>query len=198
MKGEQFVREVVRAPEPCCVLANKRQINEYCVLVSIQHLILVSFINRNGVHPLFFRSSLIHHRKLYSSYKHLPQVLGNIVEETAINIEKDRNRANERCPCRFHGCNQSFNYNGLEEKTQINLTRFKGMLLKPDSNKKEEKNTDDIYTIDFMHNDVTSKTISSTIRAAALCKHQNLDFRFCDAISPGKGQFVALPCLSLT
>ena len=38
----------------------------------------LALINQNGIHPLFLGPSLILHRKLYSSYKHLPKVLGNI------------------------------------------------------------------------------------------------------------------------
>jgi hypothetical protein len=36
------------------------------------------------MHPLFLGPSLVHHRKLYSSYKHLPQVLGNIDPATKL------------------------------------------------------------------------------------------------------------------
>ena len=106
-KGEEFVREVVAAPEPRCVLANKRQISDlvsfccgerpnncvlgvdptfnlgefYVTFTVYRHLLL---INHNGTHPLFLGPSLIHHRKLYSSYKHLPQVLGNIDPATKL------------------------------------------------------------------------------------------------------------------
>ena len=106
-KGEEFVREVVGAPEPRCVLANKRQINDiisfccvdrpnnsilgvvptfnlgefYVTFTVYRHLALA---DRNGMHPLFLGPSLVHHRKLYSSYKHLPQVLGNIDPATKL------------------------------------------------------------------------------------------------------------------
>lgn len=106
-KGEEFVREVVGAPEPRCVLANKRQINDiisfccvdrpnncvlgvdrtfnlgefYVTFTVYRHLALE---DRSGMHPLFLGPSLVHHRKLYSSYKHLPQVLGNIDPATKL------------------------------------------------------------------------------------------------------------------
>ena len=106
-KGDEFVREVVAAPEPRCVLANKRQINDliaFCCVDRPNNSILgvdptfnlgefyvtftvylhLALINRNGVHPLFLGPSLVHHRKLYSSYKHLPQVLGNIDQATKL------------------------------------------------------------------------------------------------------------------
>jgi hypothetical protein len=106
-KGEEFVREVVAAPEPRCVLADKRQINDlvsFCCAERPNHCVLgvdptfnlgefyvtftvyrhLALVNDCGMHPLFLGPCLIHHRKLYSTSKDLPQVLGNIDPATKL------------------------------------------------------------------------------------------------------------------
>lgn len=106
-KGEEFVREVVGAPEPRCVLVNNRQVNDiisFCCADRPNNCVLgvdptfnlgdfyatftvyrnLALEDRNGRHPLFLGPALVHNRKLYSSYKHLPQVLGNSNQTTKL------------------------------------------------------------------------------------------------------------------
>lgn len=60
----------------------KFNLGEFYVTFTVyRHLALQ---DQNGKHPLFLGPSLVHHRKLYSSYKHLPQVLGNIDPATKL------------------------------------------------------------------------------------------------------------------